>query len=185
MIDDGVEEEMEKHLAVELLLRHEHRISLIAASRQDASPVLARLLSYLPWENSARIEPLLITPSLFFHLAQIYNNKMCCSCVLSFIFIHSDSQRQKTLTIYNIYTHIHMMNDDDLLSSYLNHKINIFSCLLYQLETCGSRFTTCNIQTHIYHHHHHRHTSPSTQFWLVQFLCIPSQLQKTKINKTT
>ena len=48
MIDDGVEEEMEKHLAVELLLRHEHRISLIAASRQDASPVLARLLSYLP-----------------------------------------------------------------------------------------------------------------------------------------
>ena len=34
-----------------LLLRHEHRISLIAASRQDASPVLARLLSYLPWDK--------------------------------------------------------------------------------------------------------------------------------------
>lgn len=42
------EPETEKHLAVELLLRHEQRISLIAASRQDASPVLARLLSYLP-----------------------------------------------------------------------------------------------------------------------------------------
>ena len=46
-----IEEETGKHLAVELLLRHEQRISLIAASRQDASPVLARLLSYLPWEN--------------------------------------------------------------------------------------------------------------------------------------
>ena len=42
------EPEIEKHLAVDLLLRHEQRISLIAASRQDASPVLARLLSYLP-----------------------------------------------------------------------------------------------------------------------------------------
>lgn len=42
------EDETGKHLAVELLLRHEQRISLIAASRQDASPVLARLLSYLP-----------------------------------------------------------------------------------------------------------------------------------------
>ena len=43
-----IEEKTGKHLAVELLLRHEQRISLIAASRQDASPVLARLLSYLP-----------------------------------------------------------------------------------------------------------------------------------------
>ena len=32
----------------ELLKRYEHRISLIAASRQDASPVLARLLSLVP-----------------------------------------------------------------------------------------------------------------------------------------
>jgi len=47
-MDEDEAEDTEKHLAVELLLRHEHRISLIAASRQDASPVLARLLSYLP-----------------------------------------------------------------------------------------------------------------------------------------
>ena len=36
-------------LILELLKRYEQRISLIAASRQDASPVLARLLSFMPW----------------------------------------------------------------------------------------------------------------------------------------
>ena len=35
-------------LILELLKRYEQRISLIAASRQDASPVLARLLSFMP-----------------------------------------------------------------------------------------------------------------------------------------
>ena len=37
------------HAQMSLLLkRYEHRISLIAASRQDASPVLARLLALMP-----------------------------------------------------------------------------------------------------------------------------------------
>ena len=41
-------ENAEKNSAVELVSRFEERISLIAASRQDASPVLARLLAFIP-----------------------------------------------------------------------------------------------------------------------------------------
>ena len=41
-------ESAEKNSVVEMVSRFEERISLIAASRQDASPVLARLLAFIP-----------------------------------------------------------------------------------------------------------------------------------------
>ena len=41
-------ESAEKNSVVEMVSRFEERISLIAASRQDASPVLARPLAFIP-----------------------------------------------------------------------------------------------------------------------------------------
>lgn len=45
---DKYSESAEKNSVVEMVSRFEERISLIAASRQDASPVLARLLAFIP-----------------------------------------------------------------------------------------------------------------------------------------
>lgn len=44
----GVEGDIHRAQMSLLFRRYEHRISLIAASRQDASPVLARLLALMP-----------------------------------------------------------------------------------------------------------------------------------------